>query len=59
MAGRKDISGDGNRFDDIAIGFEFRQRLAHRIQFLAGSHYTVQEKRDNGYGLRTEILYQF
>jgi hypothetical protein len=56
-AGRKDTSGD--RFDDIAFGFEFRQRLAHRIQLQVDSHYTVQEKRDNGYGLRTEILYQF
>ncbi|MBT5633113.1 MAG: hypothetical protein HOJ13_10325 [Nitrospina sp.] len=56
-AGRKDLSGD--RFDDIAFGFEFRQRLAHRIQLQVDSHYTVQEKRSNGYGLRTEILYQF
>ena len=56
-AGRKDLSGD--RFDDIAFGFEFRQRLAQRIQLQVDSHYTVQEKRSNGYGLRTEILYQF
>ncbi|MBT3366109.1 MAG: hypothetical protein HN472_17555 [Nitrospina sp.] len=56
-AGRKDLSGD--RFDDIAFGFEFRQRLAQRIQLQVDSHYTVQEKRGNGYGLRTEILYQF
>jgi hypothetical protein len=56
-AGRKDTSGD--RFDDIAFGFELRQRLAQRIQLQVDSHYTVQEKRSNGYGLRTEILYQF
>jgi hypothetical protein len=56
-AGRKDTSGD--RFDDIAFGFEFRQRLAQRIQLQVDSHYTIQEKRSNGYGLRTEILYQF
>jgi len=57
VAGRKDISGD--RFDDIAFGYEFRQRLAQRIQLQVDSHYTVQEKRSDGYGLRTEILYQF
>ena len=43
LAGRKDMSGD--RFDDVAFGFEFRQRLAHRIQLQIDSHYTVQEKR--------------
>ena len=57
VAGRKDTSGQ--RFDDIAFGFEFRQRLAQRIQLQIDSHYTVQEKRSDGYGLRTEILYQF
>ena len=57
VAGRKDTSGE--RFDDIAFGFEFRQRLAQRIQLQIDSHYTVQEKRSDGYGLRTEILYQF
>ncbi len=57
VAGRKDTSGQ--RFDDLAFGFEFRQRLAHRIQLQVDSHYTVQEKRDDGFGMRTEILYQF
>ncbi len=57
LAGRKDTSGQ--RFDDIAFGFEFRQRLAQRIQLQVDSHYNVQEKRSDGYGLRTEILYQF
>ena len=52
-------TGRGKRCDDIAIGFEFRQRLAHRIQLQIDSHYTVQEKRSDGYGMRTEILYQF
>ncbi len=58
LAGRKDISDDQG-FDDFGFGFEFRQRLAQRIQLQIDSHYTVQEKRDDGYGLRTEILYQF
>ncbi len=57
VAGRKDTSG--NRPDDIAFGFEFRQRLAQRIQLQIDSHYAVQEKRDDGFGMRTEILYQF
>jgi hypothetical protein len=56
-AARIDTSGD--RFNDFAFGFELRQRLAHRIQLQVDSHYTVQEQRSNGYGLRTEILYQF
>jgi hypothetical protein len=66
VAGRKDTSGKqcitsgrGKRCDDIAFGFEFRQRLAQRIQLQIDSHYTVQENRNDGYGLRTEILYQF
>ena len=57
VAGRKDTSGNGN--DDLAFGYEFRQRLAQRIQLQIDSHYTVQENRSDGYGLRTEILYQF
>lgn len=57
LAGRMDTSG--NRTDDLAFGFEFRQRLAQRIQLQVDSHYSIQEKRDDGFGLRTEILYQW
>lgn len=57
VAGRKDTSGDG--FDDAAVGFEFRQRLFHRVQLQVDGHYSIQESRDNGYGGRMELLYQF
>ena len=56
-AGRIDTSNEG--FDDFAFGFEFRQRLAQRIQLQVDSHYTIQETRGDGVGLRTELLYQF
>ncbi len=57
IAGRKDIGGNG--FDDYAIGFEFRQRLAQRIQLQVDAHRTFQESRDDGFGTRVELLYQF
>ncbi|GJL77177.1 MAG: hypothetical protein NPINA01_01660 [Nitrospinaceae bacterium] len=59
VAGRKDITASGNGFDDIAVGFEFRQRLLHRLQLQIDGHYAFQESRDNGFGGRTELLYQF
>jgi hypothetical protein len=57
IAGRKDTSGEG--LDDAAVGFEFRQRLFHRVQLQVDGHYSIQESRDNGYGGRMELLYQF
>ncbi|MBT6717683.1 MAG: hypothetical protein HOB18_08625, partial [Nitrospina sp.] len=57
IASRKDIGGAG--FDDVAFGFEFRQRLAHRIQFQLDASYSVLEKRNDGSTIRTEIRYQF
>jgi len=56
-AGRKNTTGVGN--DDLAVGFQFQQRLAQRIQLQLDGHYAFQENRDNGYGARTEILIQF
>lgn len=57
VAGRKDIGGDG--FDDYAVGFEFRQRLTQRIQLQVDAHRSFQERRDDGYGTRVELQYQF
>ena len=57
VAGRKDIEGDN--FDDLAIGFEFRQRLLQRLQLQVDAHRSFQERRDDGYGFRTELQYQF
>jgi hypothetical protein len=57
IASRKDLDGSG--FDDVAFGFEFRQRLAHRIQFQLDASYSVLEKRNDGSTIRTEIRYQF
>ena len=59
VASRKDISDRGTGFDDIAFGFEFRQRLAHRVQFQLDASYSVLEKRNDGSTIRTEIRYQF
>ena len=57
VAGRKDIGGNG--FDDIAVGFEFRQRLLQRLQLQVDVHRSFQEFRDDGYGTRVELQYQF
>jgi hypothetical protein len=57
VAGRKDIGGDG--IDSIAVGFEFRQRLLQRLQLQVDVHRSLFESRDDGYGARTELLYQF
>ena len=57
IAGIKDLDNSG--FDDFAFGFEFRTRLAHRIQFQVDSAYSVLENRENGFTLRSEIRYQF
>jgi len=57
IAGRKDIGGNG--FDDFAVGFEFRQRLLQRLQLQVDAHRSFQEFRDDGYGFRTELQYQF
>ncbi len=57
VASRKDLDGSG--FDDVAFGFEFRQRLAHRVQFQLDASYSVLEKRNDGSTIRTEIRYQF
>jgi hypothetical protein len=57
IAGRKDTGGGG--FDDMAVGFEYRHRLAQRIQWQFDAHYSLQERRTDGFGLRSEIAYQF
>ena len=57
VAGIKDL--DDSSFDDFAFGFEFRTRLAHRIQWQLDSSYSVLEKRDDGVTIRSEIRYQF
>ena len=57
IASRKDIGGDG--FDDVAFGFEFRQKLTQRIQLELDASYSVLEKRDDGTSLYTEIRYLF
>ena len=57
IAGIKDL--DDAPIDDFAFGFEYRTRLAHRIQWQVDSAYSVLEDRDEGFSLRTEIRYQF
>jgi hypothetical protein len=57
VAGTKDLGYKG--FDDFGFGFEFRTRLAHRIQLQVDASYSVLEKRDDGQTVRTEIRYQF
>lgn len=58
VAGRADISAD-NSFDALAVGFEFRQRLLQRLQLQVDAHRSFQESRDDGFGTRVELQYQF
>ena len=57
VAGRRDISGGD--IDAVAVGFELRQRLLQRLQLQVDAHRSFFEKRDDGYGGRVELLYQF
>ena len=57
LAGRIDTGGSG--FNDAAVGFECRHRLAQRIQLTLESSYSLLEKRDNGHTFRAELLYRF
>jgi hypothetical protein len=57
VAGRADLSGDG--VSDMAVGFEFRQRLLQRLQLQVDAHRSFQESRDDGFGTRVELQYQF
>ena len=57
MASRFDTGNTG--FNDFALGFEYRHRLAHRIQLQLEASYSVLEKRDDGSTLRAELLFQF
>jgi hypothetical protein len=57
VAGRFDTSGKGN--NDVAVGIQFQHKFGRRILWQIDSFYAFQENRDDGYGLRTEILYQF
>ncbi len=45
--------------NDVAAGFQYQQKFGRRIQWQVDGFYALQENRDNGFGLRTEILYQF
>jgi hypothetical protein len=57
VAGRADLSGNG--VSDMAVGFEFRQRLLQRLQLQVDAHRSFQESRDDGFGTRVELQYQF
>jgi hypothetical protein len=59
VVGRHDTSNKKTKNSDVAAGFQYQQRFGRRIQWQVDSYYAIQENRDNGVGLRTEILYQF
>jgi len=59
VGGRHDTSNKKTKNSDVAAGFQYQQRFGRRIQWQVDSYYAIQENRDNGVGLRTEILYQF
>ena len=45
--------------NDVAAGFQYQQKFGRRIQWQVDGFYALQENRDDGFGIRTEILYQF
>lgn len=57
VAGRFDTSGKGN--DDIAIGIQYQHKLTQRLLWQIDTFYTFQERRDDAFGGRMELLYQF
>lgn len=57
VAGRAETGRDG--VNDLAVGFEFRQRLLQRLQLQLDAHRSFQESRDDGFGARMELQYQF
>lgn len=57
VAGRFDTSGKGN--DDIAVGIQYQHKLTERLLWQIDTFYTFQDGRDDAFGGRTELLYQF
>ncbi|MFI4986164.1 MAG: hypothetical protein ACHQF3_01870 [Alphaproteobacteria bacterium] len=57
IGGRKDT---GNKsFDAVGAGAQYQQALTRRILWQVNATIARQDGRNNNYGLRTEILYQF
>jgi hypothetical protein len=54
VAGRHDT--DGNGFDQLGLGFQLQQAFGRRVQVQFESFYTFNEDRDNGSGVRLELL---
>ncbi len=57
IAGRFDTSGKGN--DDIALGIQYQQKLTQRLLWQIDTFYSFQDGRDDAFGGRMELLYQF
>jgi hypothetical protein len=53
IAGRHDLSGEG--FDSLGFGFQVQQAVGRHAQLQFEGFYTLNERRDNGYGARAEI----
>ncbi len=49
----------GNTFNAQAIGIRFQQAIGQRVLLEVDGTASRQEDRPDGYGLRTELLYQF
>jgi len=54
VAGRHDT--DGSSFDQLGLGFQLQQAIGQHAQAQLEAFYTFNEDRDNGTGVRFELL---
>jgi len=61
VAGRTDVGLDPDRdgVDQLGIGIQFQQKLLQQLLLQIEAFTAFQEDRDQAYGARTELLYQF
>jgi len=52
-------TSDLDGFRQIGIGAQFQQKIGERVLLQLEGYGALQEDRDESYGARFEILYQF
>ena len=57
MAGRHDFSGDG--IDQLGLGFQLQQAVGQHVQLQLEGFQTLNERQDDAFGGRFEILFVY
>lgn len=55
LATRKDISGDADKFDSLAVGFQMQQAVGQHFQVQLEGFYAFVEDQKNSTGMRLEL----